>query len=401
MDKLSDSMIRGEIRFQFGHNRTMFDEDRLDNFAHRSSSKWRRFPEEILPMHVAEMDYEVAPEIRKKLAELVANSDLGYLGPFPELAPAFQYYARQAWNWELDPSRIKFATDVGVAATEIMRVLTMPGDRVMLNSPVYTNFHAWVREVGAIPHDVPLLRDGNTWRLDLDGIEKAMASGIKVYMLCSPQNPVGRVHTKAELQAVSDLANRYGVIVIADEIHAPLSFESFTPYLSIPGSENNGILITSNSKSWNTAGLKAAFYMTQSQKVSDLLSNMPEAMHWRSSLLGAFAMATAYAECGYWIDQTKLRLKENLAFLHLQLAEQLPKAVMSNVEATYLAWIDLSAYGIANPQQKILRDGKVALVPGEEHAPELRYTEFVRFNFGSSKARIAEAVRRMRLGLEA
>ncbi|MFM2019843.1 MAG: hypothetical protein RL718_424 [Actinomycetota bacterium] len=378
----------------------MFDEDRLDNFANRSSSKWRRFPEDILPMHVAEMDFEVAPEIRATLANLVTNSDLGYLGPFPELAPAFQHYAKQTWGWEFDPTYMRFATDVGVAATEIMRVLTSPGDRVILNSPVYTNFKFWVQEVGAIPHDVPLIRDGNTWRLDLAGIEAAMASGIKVYMLCSPQNPVGRIHTRAELQAISDLANKYGVVVIADEIHAPLSYEDFTPYLSIPGSEKNGILITSNSKSWNTAGLKAAFYMTLSEELSKRLSGMPEAMHWRSSLLGAFAMATAYAQCGYWMDETKLRLQDNLKFLVAQLAEHLPKAVVSDVQATYLAWIDLSAYGVERPAQKILKDGKVAVVAGEEHAPELKYTDFIRFNFGTSKPRIAEAVRRMKLGLE-
>lgn len=378
----------------------MLDEDRLDNFARRSSSKWRRFPEEILPMHVAEMDFEVAPEIRKTLADLVANSDLGYLGPFPELAPAFQHYAKQTWGWEFDPSRMRFATDVGVAATEIMRVLTKPGDRVLLNSPVYTNFHAWVREVGAIPHDVPLVRDDNTWKLDLAGIEQAMASGVKVYMLCSPQNPVGRVHTKDELQAISDLANKYGVIVIADEIHAPLSYEKFTPYLSVPGSEKNGILITSNSKSWNTAGLKAALFLTLSDEVNQKLSGLPEAMHWRSSLLGAFAMATAYSQCGYWMEDTKKRLQENLATLRAELERELPKAVVSNVQATYLAWIDLSAYGVDRPAQKILKDGKVAVVAGEEHAPELRYTEFVRFNFGTSKARIVEAVRRMKLGLE-
>ncbi len=378
----------------------MLDEDRLDNFARRSSSKWRRFPEEILPMHVAEMDFEVAPEIRKTLTDLVANSDLGYLGPFPELAPAFQHYAKQTWGWEFDPSRMRFATDVGVAATEIMRVLTKPGDRVLLNSPVYTNFHAWVREVGAVPHDVPLVREDNTWKLDLAGIEKAMATGVKVYMLCSPQNPVGRVHTKAELQAISDLANKYGVIVIADEIHAPLSYEKFTPYLSVPGSEKNGILITSNSKSWNTAGLKAALFLTLSDEVNQKLNGLPDAMHWRSSLLGAFAMATAYRECGYWMDDTKKRLQENLATLREELARELPKAVLNNIEATYLAWIDLGAYGVERPAQKILKDGKVAVVAGEEHAPELKYTEFVRFNFGTSKARIVEAVRRMKLGLE-
>jgi cystathionine beta-lyase len=100
------------------------------------------------------------------------------------------------------------------------------------------------------------------------------------------------------------------------------------------------------------------------------------------------------------MDETKLRLQENLKFLQAELHEQLPKAVMSNIQATYLAWIDLSAYGVDRPAAKILKDGKVAVVAGEEHAPELKYTNYVRFNFGSSKARIAEAVRRMKLGLE-
>lgn len=351
-------------------------------------------------MHVAEMDFEVAPEIRKVLIDLIANSDMGYLGPFPELGPAFLHYAKTTWNWEFDPASIKFATDVGVAATEIIRVLTKPGDRVMLNSPVYTNFAEWTKEVGAVPVDVPLIRDGNTWRLDIAGIEAAMASGVKVYMLCSPQNPVGRIHTRQELQAVSDLANKYGAVVISDEIHAPLAYGDFTPYLSISGSEKNGVLITSNSKSWNTAGLKAAFYMTQSSEISERLSGMPEAMHWRSSLLGAFAMSTAYGNCGYWMEETKARLQENLAHLKELLAAELPKAVINDVQATYLAWIDLSGYGIDKPQQKILKDGKVAVVSGEEHAPETKYTEFIRFNFATSKPRITEAVRRMKLALE-
>ena len=376
-----------------------FDESLLTNFANRSSSKWRRYAPDVLPMHVAEMDFEVAKEIREVLADLVTRSDLGYLGPIPELAEALEGYAEKVWGWPIEKANLKLATDVGVAAVEILRAVASPGDRVLINSPVYSSFYHWIHEVGLLEHDAPLKLSGNSWRLDLEKIEQAFKSGVKIYMLCSPQNPVGTIHTRAELQAVSDLANQYGVLVIADEIHAPLSFDTFTPYLTIPGAERNGVVISSSSKAWNTAGLKAGYLIYQSSQVAYLLKGIPEAMHWRSSLLGAFSMVTAYKHCGYWIDETNHRLRQNLEHLRAEVARQLPRARMFDHSATYLAWIDLSGYGIDNPQLEILKH-KVAVVPGPDHAPKNEYSQFVRFNFATSKERISEAVARMRLALE-
>ena len=376
-----------------------FDESSLTNFASRSSSKWRRFAPDVLPMHVAEMDFEVAEEIRATLADLVSRSDLGYLGPIPELADAFEGYAKKVWGWEIEKANLKLATDVGVAAVEILRAVAKPGDRVLINSPVYSSFYHWIHEVGLVEYDAPLRLEGKSWRLDLAGIEAAFQAGVKIFMLCSPQNPVGTIHSRAELQAVSDLANQYGVLVISDEIHAPLSFDEFTPYLSVSGAERNGVVITSSSKAWNTAGLKAGFLIFQSSEVGEKLKAIPDAMHWRSSLLGAFAMVSAFRDCGYWIDETNARLKENLQHLRAEVARQLPKAKMFDHAATYLAWIDLTDYGFENPQQEILKH-KVAVVPGDDHAPRNEYSKFVRFNFATSKERITEAVSRMRLALE-
>ncbi len=376
-----------------------FDESSLTNFANRSSSKWRRFAPDVLPMHVAEMDFEVAKEIRDVLTDLVTRSDLGYLGPIPELAEAFESYAKRIWGWDIEKANLKLATDVGVAAVEILRAVAKPGDRVLINSPVYSSFYHWIHEVGLVEHDAPLKLEGNSWRLDLAAIEAAFKTGINIYMLCSPQNPVGTIHSKQELQAVSDLANQYGVLVISDEIHAPLSFETFIPYLSIPGAEKNGVVITSSSKAWNTAGLKAGFLIYQSAEVGDRLKGIPDAMHWRSSLLGAFSMVSAYRDCGYWIEQTNKRLIENLEHLRAEVQRLLPKARMFDHKATYLAWIDLSDYGFENPQLEILKH-KVAVVPGDDHAPKNEYSRFVRFNFATSKERISEAVARMRLALE-
>ena len=375
--------------------------DSFGNFANRSSSKWLRFPPDVLPMHVAEMDFEVAKPIKDILARMVETSDLGYLGPLPELSGAFESFAQRRWGWDAQGGQIKLATDVGVAAVEILRAVTSPGDRVLVNSPVYAAFFKWISEVGAVAEDAPLLLDGDTWRLDLQAIEAAFKDGVKVYLLCSPQNPVGRVHTGQELTAIAKLASEYSVLVISDEIHAPLSWVPFTPYLSL-GSEaqETGVVITSSSKAWNTAGLKAGFMITQSDVARKRLAALPEAMNWRASLLGAHAMVAAYSEGGAWLDQTVELIQENLAHLYQQVESQLPSAKVFAMESTYLAWIDLSAYGVADPYSEILKEAKVGVVAGSDHSPNGGYSGFIRFNFATSKARITEAVRRIASLLE-
>ena len=378
----------------------MTSADSFGNFANRSSSKWRRFEPDVLPMHVAEMDFEVADPIRQTLHEMVTASDLGYLGPLPEIAPAFEKFALERWGWQIDPSGLKMATDVGVAAVEILRAVTVPGDRVLINSPAYSAFFNWLSEVGCVPADAPLKLNGQRYQLDLGAIEDQFRAGVKVYLMCSPQNPVGTVHTAKELAEVARLALEYDVLVISDEIHAALSWVPFTPFLAVSdAAEQVGVTISSSSKAWNTAGLKAGFALTQSARVRQRLGSLPDAMQWRSSILGAFAMVTAFEKGLPWLEATVLQLQENLAHLHQELARQLPKAKLRDMESTYLAWVDLGDYGVSNPAKLILDHGRVSLVAGHEHGGE-RYDKFVRFNFATSKPRITEAVRRMALVLE-
>ena len=135
--------------------------------------------------------------------------------------------------------------------------------------------------------------------------------------------------------------------------------------------------------------------MSQSEKIDSVLIDFPESMHWRASILGAFSMVIAYQQCSYWIDETVERIKENLTFLRFELEKQLPKAKFFDMSATYLAWLDLSAYGVDNVQSRLLNDAKVALVAGSDHSSDGKYSDFVRFNFATSQTRIAEAVRRM------
>jgi cystathionine beta-lyase len=276
--------------------------------THRSE-KWRGFPSDVLPLPVAEMDYPVAQPIRDLLSEMVAKSDLGYLGAIPELGKGFAHFAGNRWNWEVDALQVRAATDVGVAVVEILRVFTKPGDSILLSSPVYHNFYNWINETKLNLVDVPFERTGNEtsnpWEINWDGIEKAYASGIKAHLLCSPHNPLGRIYGKEELLRLVALAKRYQVLIISDEIHAPLTYKgnTFTPMLSLGAdAEAVSITVTAASKGWNIAGLKCAIIISQNDAMNKRLAEMPLAVHYRASLLGGFATAIAFTEGGVWLD---------------------------------------------------------------------------------------------------
>lgn len=375
----------------------MIREPKLEDLRKKQGSKWRRYPSDILPLHVAEMDFDIAEPIVDVLAKMVTESNLGYLGPVPEVAEAFAGFARRRWNWSVDTTQVKIATDVGVAAVDIMRSALSPGDRVVITSPVYSSFYTWIPEAGCEVQDVPLTTE---LRLDLPAIEKALADGARAVLLCNPQNPTGTVHSKAELQELARIAEKHSAIVISDEIHAPLTFDSsvFVPYLTLGAdAEATGIVLTSNSKSWNTAGLKASIMITQSAEMFAVLSKTTPANHWRSSILGAWAMVASFNAGEAWLDEVMLRLDANRRFLEQEL-HKIPGARLIMPESTYLAWVDLSDTALAasdrgKPFDRIFNEAKVAFVSGDEHGDA--YANFVRINFATSQAIISEAINRI------
>jgi cystathionine beta-lyase len=149
------------------------------------------------------MDFPVAEPIRNKINEMVSRSDLGYLGSIPELGAGFHKFASKRWGWNVDPLQVRAATDVGVAVVEIIRAFTNSGDSILISSPVYHNFYSWINETKLKLVDVPFERIGdeskNPWQINWEGIERAYQSGIKVHLLCSPHNPLGRIYTEEEL----------------------------------------------------------------------------------------------------------------------------------------------------------------------------------------------------------
>lgn len=367
------------------------------------SEKWRGFDRDVLPLPVAEMDFPVADPIRAVLAEMVAQSDLGYLGSVPELAAGFAKFAAERWSWSVDTSQVGVAADVGVGVVEVLRVFTKPGDSILINSPVYQNFYNWINETHLIKVDVPFTRTGpqsesdNPWQLDLDEVEKAYAAGLKVHLMCSPHNPLGRVFSKDELTRIADMAKKYGVLVISDEIHAPLTFaeKSFVPFLTI--SENArevGITITAASKGWNIAGLKCAIIVSHNDAIKTKLDEMPMAVHFRASILGAFASAAAFADGGVWLDSVILQLDHNRFLIRDLLAAKLPSVNYHIPHNSYLAWLDLESLNLGeNPTQTLLEKGRVAFNPGHSYGAQC--SQYVRLNFATSPEIITEAIDRI------
>ena len=236
-----------------------------------TSVKWRAFPADVLPVWVAEMDASPCLPVVAAVTRALERGDTGYTWPVP-LAQAFSDYARDVWSWEVSPSTPLVVTDVMVAVSELLRLLTDPGGPVVINTPCYDSFHGFLEAIGRRPVHAPLTDAG---RIDLDTLDAAfraatVAGSRAAYLLCSPHNPTGALHTRDELTAVAELAAQHEVRVVADEIHAPIVLEgTFVPWLEVPGAAT-GHAVHSASKAWNLAGLKAAIVVPGAEAVDDV-----------------------------------------------------------------------------------------------------------------------------------
>ena len=368
----------------------------LSQLQKRRSAKWREFPSDVLPLPVAEMDFEIAKPIRDVLEEMIKGSDTGYLGPIPELGINLAKFSKARWGWEIDPEQVFVATDVGVGMVEMARTVVNPGDLIMINSPVYHNMNNWIAELKCKSYDAPLTKTGLHYTIDLNAIERGYAAGVKAHFLCSPHNPVGTVFTRDELAELAELAKKYDVTVFSDEIHAPLTYDAknFVPFLAVSETAREvGICVTAASKSWNLAGLKCATIITAHPKQLERAKSMPMAVHYRASLFGAVASAVAY-ECVDWLDSAIATMESNRRFLANLLTKELPNVGYRIPDFSYLAWLDLKELKLGeNPSVVLLEKGKLAVNAGVMFGAES--ASFVRLNFATSEEIISEAISRM------
>jgi cysteine-S-conjugate beta-lyase len=372
----------------------------IDQLRERTSMKWRAYPADVLPLWVAEMDVPLAEPIARAIDDAVALGDTGYPAG-TVYADALDAFARERWDWPgVTAERTAIVPDVMLGVVELLRLVTGPGDAVVINSPVYPPFYAFVEHMDRRILDAPL---GDDRRIDLTVLEETFRQAVAggrpaAYLLCNPHNPTGTVHTPQELEQVARLAERHGVRVVADEIHAPIVLPGarFTPYLSVPGAER-GLSLMSASKAFNLAGLKAALAIAGTGAAGDL-ARMPEEVSHGPSHLGIIAHATGFRSGGGWLDALLAGLDDNRRLLGRLLAEHLPEVRYVPPQGTYLAWLDCRALGLGDdPAEVFLERGRVALnsglpfgAGGEGH---------VRLNLATSPEVLTEAVRRMAAAL--
>ena len=364
----------------------------LDVLRSRTSVKWTTYEPHVLPLWVAEMDYPLDPVIAQSMVDRVLANDTGYVSSPVPLGAAFAGFASKTWGWTVDPSNVFMSTDVSVAIVETLRLVLEPGDAVVITPPVYPPFFDLVPEAGGVVVEVPLIDS----RLDLAGLEAAFAAGATSFLLCNPHNPLGLVHTAAELLAVSELAERYGVIVVSDEIHGPLvhSGTRFTPYLTVSdAAREHGIAVTSASKAWNLAGVKCALMVAGSDRMHRLLTTLPDEVSFRTSILGLHASVTAFEHGGEWLDGTIAAIEQSSALLQALLAQHLPLVRYTPPNASYLAWLDFRDAGWGDdPSVPALASG-VALNPGPGFG-ELG-KGFARLNLACGAEVLTEAIERL------
>jgi len=372
-----------------------FDDLSLDELRARRSVKWRRYPADVLPAWVAELDFPLAAPVHRALADALARDDTGYANA-DGLPAAFASFAAARWEWEVDPARTLLVADIMSGVGELLRTLTGPGDGVVVNPPVYPPFFKMVNEVGRELVEAPLGRD---WRLDLDSLEAAFAGGARCYLLCSPHNPTGTVHTRDELDAVAELAALHDVLVVSDEVHAPMALPgaAHVPYLEV-GPEN-GIALVSASKAWNVPGLKCALAISASERMTDALRRLPEHVPFHAGHFGVLANIAAYADGGEWLDALVAHLDAQRDRVAALLAAELPDVRHVRPEAGYLVWLDCRELDLGDdPSEAFLERGRVALSPGLPFgSPQGK--GFARLNVGTSGELLAEAVARMRSAL--
>ncbi|MEQ6902196.1 aminotransferase class I/II-fold pyridoxal phosphate-dependent enzyme [Nocardioides sp. YIM 152588] len=367
--------------------------------------KWGQVDADVIPAWVAEMDYALAPPIALALADAVAHNVVGYPDFSPgggPLGEAYAGFARRHFGQHVDPTWVVPTVDVTAGVRFALNALSADAP-VVMTVPGYPPVMNIIEATGRKRLDLVLDPDAERAEIDLDQLDHLLdpaGGGARTLVLTNPHNPLGRVFTQAELEGIRDVVVRHGARVVADEIHAPLVLPgapAHTPYLSLDGTADHAVAVVSASKAFNTPGLRCAQIVAGDDATRDRLRGVGPGVNESWSTLGAVASVAAYTDGDPWLATLVARLGEQRDLLAHLLARHLPAARMRPVEATYLAWIDLRAYGEDDPAAEVLANGRVRLAPGDMYQPGL--TGHVRLNFATSPERLTAIVERMAAAL--
>ena len=350
-----------------------------------------------VPLWVADMDFPCAPAIVDALRKRAEHPCFGYNLDTPADEDALRDFWRRRHGLEIARGETILLPCVITGLKICVRAFTEPGDGVALFSPVYGPFYASVQKNGRRVMAVPLrMGEDRRYRMDLEGMEKALRDGAKMILLCNPHNPVSRLWSPEELTALCRLARRYGAPVISDEIHADFAYApgAFTSVLSVPEGREGSVMLCSASKTFNIAGLQQANAVCFREDMRERIrAEMEGAGIACGNTFARLAARAAYRDCDDWLDGLTAYLDANRRLLGGLVGEYLPRALTTPVEATYLAWLDLRAYGkTCAEMERLFRGGGVALTGGTFFGPEGE--GFMRVNFACPREQLREGIRR-------
>jgi len=366
----------------------------LEALHRRAGAKWASHDPDVLSLTIAEMDFPLAPPVAEALHRAIDRADLGYAAlPRSALRRAFSGFAERRLDWSVDEEQIVLVPDVMIGLVELCRVIAAPGEAVAFATSAYPPFFSMLPAAGVRLIEIDLLADGS---LDLDSLEAALAAGARALVLASPHNPTGRALPRAELEAIAQRCAERETWVLADEIHAPLTLPGapHVPWLAVSDAARRwGVSLTSASKAFNLAALKAALMVTADPAARDLVARM-RSFDDHAGLLGVIAAEAAFEHGDEWLDAVIDQLAANREQLGRDLSQHLPGITWTPPQATYLAWFDCTALGLGDdPAEAFLTEGRVALSPGLDYgAPGAGHA---RLNFATSPAHLSEAVVRM------
>lgn len=373
--------------------------DLTDDEARRAlPCKWGMVDPDVLPAWVAEADYAWAPPVAEALAQAVADGVTGY--PAFEvgdpLGEAYAGFAARQFGHDVDPAWVIPTVDVTAGVRLALDALSDPGP-VVMTLPGYPPLISIAEITGRDRVDLVVDPDAERAEIDLDALDRLFADGARTLLLTQPHNPWGRVFSRAELEAIRDVVRRHGARVISDEIHAPLVLDGASSphcsYLSLEGTHDHAVAVVAASKAFNTQGLRCAQIVAPDPATRDRLRGVPMARNDSWSVLGVVASVAAYEHGDEWLAALRARLSAQRDLLVALLAEHLPDARMRPFEATFLAWLDLRAYGHDDPAAVALERGRVRLAPGGDYHPGL--VGHARLNIATSPDRLTEIVRRV------
>lgn len=354
--------------------------------------------EDGIPMWVADMDFRAAAPITEAIRQRAEHLCYGYNRDCPENEVAFCGFWQRRHGLTIQPEQTMMLPCVVTGLKVCVRAFTEKGDKVAIFAPVYGPFAESIEGNGRETVSVPLktMADGSV-KMDMEGMRAALEAGAKLILLCNPHNPLARLWHKEELQALCVLAKQYGAKIVSDEIHADFVYQPavFTPLLSIPEAADCAVMLASASKTFNIAGLQQAEAVSFSAQMLEQLRQECEAAGITSG--NTFAMVAtraAYNQCDDWLDALLDYLDEGRHILREEIQKELPKAVLGPIEATYLAFVDLRAYGLTcDEMTERFKENGVALTSGTFFGPEGE--GFMRVNFGCPHAMLREGIRRM------